>query len=232
MSQLQLNFPDLAEVSMQLNEATITYDEQLPYAQTLDLITTILNGSPQIADELTKAFPTLREMYNASITQLVSIEGIGVATAKRIKASLELGRRLVKYATQNRAQKFSCPSEFADYLMPEMVSLEQEHLIILCLNQRNQIIKEHRLYIGNVNTSVIRIAEIMRLAVHSNAVSIVMAHNHPSGDPSPSSHDIAVTNQVHEAGQLLQITLLDHLVIGHGNYRSLRADTLGPWRNR
>ncbi len=102
-------------------------------------------------------------------------------------------------------------------LMAEMSFLEQEHLRVMLLNTKNQVLGISQVYIGNVNTSVVRAAEVFRPAIRQNCPSIIVVHNHPSGDPTPSPEDVAVTQQLVEAGKLLDIEMLDHIVIGSGN---------------
>ena len=113
-------------------------------------------------------------------------------------------------------------------LMAEMSFLEQEHLRVMLLNTKNQVLGISQVYIGNVNTSVVRAAEVFRPAIRQNCPSIIVVHNHPSGDPTPSPEDVAVTQQLVEAGKLLDIEMLDHIVIGSGNrFVSLKERGLG-----
>jgi DNA repair protein RadC len=106
--------------------------------------------------------------------------------------------------------------------MAKLSAMEQEHFQVLYLDTRNRVLGSDTLYIGSLNTSHIRVAEVFREAVKRNCAALIVAHNHPSGDPSPSPEDVAVTRQLIEAGQLLDIELLDHLVIGHQRFVSLR----------
>jgi DNA repair protein RadC len=108
-----------------------------------------------------------------------------------------------------------------------MDALDQEHLVVISLDAKNRVLSQETLYIGNVNTSIIRIAEIFRLAIRQNAPAIIISHNHPSGDPDPSPEDVRVTRQIVEAGKMLDIDVLDHLVIGHQRYVSLKERGLG-----
>ncbi len=122
-------------------------------------------------------------------------------------ATLELGRRFVSLA----------PQDVANLLLAEMSVLDQEHLRFLLLNTRNEVLGIHEIYVGNVNSSVVRAAEVFRPAVQANAPSIIVVRNHPSGDPAPSSQDVDITNELISAGKLLGIELLDHVVLGRGN---------------
>ncbi len=114
------------------------------------------------------------------------------------------------------------PQDVANLLMGEMSLLEQEHLRVLLLNTKNEVMNIQEIYVGNVNSSVVRPAEVFRPAVRDNAPSVIGVHNHPSGDPTPSAEDVSVTKDLLSAGALLGVELLDHVVIGSGNrYASL-----------
>jgi DNA repair protein RadC len=105
--------------------------------------------------------------------------------------------------------------------------LEQEHLRTIMLNSKNDVLKVHTVYVGTVNTATLRVAELFREAIRLNSVAMIVAHNHPSGDPTPSAEDIAVTQRIVEAGKLLSIDVLDHLVIGQQRWVSLKERGLG-----
>jgi DNA repair protein RadC len=137
-----------------------------------------------------------------------------------------MGRRLLITAPHERPQ-ITSPADAANLLMLEMSHLEQEHLRVLLLDTKNQVLASPVIYKGNVNTSVIRIAEIFREAIRHNSTALIIAHNHPSGDPTPSPEDIRVTRQIVEAGNLVDIEVLDHLIIGQGRYVSLKERGLG-----
>ena len=142
-------------------------------------------------------------------------------------AALELGRRIASLAPEERSQ-ISCPQDAASLLIAEMEPLVQENLVVLLLNTRNQVVARRTIYIGTVNSSAVRPAEVLRPAIRENAPSIIVAHNHPSGDPTPSPEDISVTRDLIAAGKLMDIELLDHLVIGHGGrFTSLKEKRLG-----
>ncbi|MBK8129284.1 MAG: DNA repair protein RadC [bacterium] len=158
--------------------------------------------------------------------ELAQEPGVGEATARRLLAILELGRRFTATPQEQKA-RVTTPSDAAAYLMPDLMNLDQEHLVVLTLNTRNYITGKQTVYIGNVNTSIIRMAEIFNVAVRRAAPAIIVAHNHPSGDPSPSPEDVNVTRQLVAAGKLLEIDLLDHVIIGHNRYVSLKEHGLG-----
>ena len=154
------------------------------------------------------------------------VPGLGPGTAARIKAALELGRRLL---VEEKSDGFTVrsPGDAAQLLMSEMPHLEQEHFVVLFLDTRNQMIGRETLYVGNLNVTHIRVSEAFRGATRCNAAAIIDAHNHPTGDPSPSPQDVEVTRQLAQAGDLLDIELLDHLVIGKSRFVSMRERGLG-----
>jgi DNA repair protein RadC len=157
---------------------------------------------------------------------LNQVKGISTAKIAQLKAALELGRRLLLTSPDARPQ-ITSPADAANLLMLEMSGLEQENLRTLLLDTKNRVLASPTVYIGNVNSSIIRVSEIFREAVRQNATALIMAHNHPSGDPTPSPEDVHVTRSVVEAGHLLGIEVLDHLVIGHQQFTSLKERGLG-----
>ncbi len=119
------------------------------------------------------------------------------------------------------------PADVAQLLLAEMSHLEQEHFRVVFLDTRNQVLGTETIYIGSLNSSHIRVAEVFRDAIKRNCAAIIVAHNHPSGDPSPSPEDVSVTRELASAGELLDIELLDHLIIGQQRFVSLRERGLG-----
>jgi len=180
----------------------------------------------RLAERLLVDFGGLPGLSRTSVAGLSSVTGIGPAKAVQIKAALELGRRMVASAPEERPKVVS-PADAANLLMSEMMFLEQEHLRVILLNTRNEVLSAPTIYQGSLNTSVVRVGELFRQAVRANAAALIVAHNHPSGDPSPSSEDINVTRQLVKAGELLDINVLDHIVIGHQRYVSLKERRLG-----
>ena len=178
------------------------------------------------AQQLLARFEGLPGLVRAAETEITEVDGLGPAGAARIKAALECGRRLNLAAREDRP-KVRSPSDLATILLPEMTHLEREHFVVVCLDTRNNILEKQTLYIGSLNATHIRVAEVFREAIRKNAAAIIVAHNHPSGDPSPSADDVNVTKQIREAGDILNIELLDHLVIGDQRFVSLRERGLG-----
>ena len=158
-------------------------------------------------------------------------EGQAVLEALRSNLAL-LGELAARYDVAFQPERpadrpqINCPQDVHSLLAPEMGALAQEQLRVLLLNTRNQVMGQRVVYIGNVNSSVVRPAEVLRAAVIESAPSIIIAHNHPSGDPTPSGADVSITRDIFEAGKLLGIDLLDHVVIGGDRWVSLKEQKL------
>ncbi len=179
-----------------------------------------------MAGRILAQFNGLAGLARADFSELAAVHGLGPAKSAQVMAALELGRRLMAEAPEERWQIRS-PGDAARVLMPALGYLEQEQFAVLYLDTRNRVVAQEMLYKGSLNTSLVRIAEVFRGAVRRNCAALIVAHNHPSGDPSPSPEDVALTRRLIEAGKLLEIDVLDHLVIGQNRYVSLRERALG-----
>ena len=168
----------------------------------------------------------LSGLAKASFSELESVKGVGPAKVTQLKAAFELGRRLLVEAPDERPQIRS-PADAANLIMMEMSLLEQEHLRLILLDTKNRVIEMPTVYIGNLNTSVIRVGELFRYALRANCAGMIVVHNHPSGDPTPSPEDVRVTERIVQAGKMLDIDVLDHLVIGQQRFVSLKERRLG-----
>ncbi len=180
----------------------------------------------RMSERLLSEFGGLPGLAQANFEELCRTHGIGDAKATQIKASLELGRRLMAAAPQERLQVRS-PLDVANLLMLEMSLLEQEQLRVVLLDTKNFIIRVHTVYTGSLNSAVVRISEVFREPIRTNSAAIVVTHNHPSGDPTPSPEDVRVTEMIVEAGALLDIDVLDHLIIGRNRFVSMKERGLG-----
>jgi DNA repair protein RadC len=180
----------------------------------------------RLAERLLAKFGGLSGLARASTAELESVKGIGPAKSVEVKAALELGRRLLASMPEDRP-KVTSPGDAANLLMSEMTFLDQEHLRVVLLDTRNRVLSTPTIYVGSLNTSVVRIGELFRPAIRSNAAAVIVVHNHPSGDPAPSPEDISVTRQIVSAGKLLDIEVLDHLIIGRQRFVSLKERGLG-----
>jgi DNA repair protein RadC len=180
----------------------------------------------QLGQQLLQAFGGIRGLHRANFNEVCAHHGIGMAKAAQIKAAIELGRRLALEAPEERPTVHS-PADAAALVQYEMSALEQEELRVIILDTRNHVLGIDTIYRGSVNSSQVRVAELFRAAIRRNAAGLIILHNHPSGDPTPSPDDIAVTRTIVQAGKLLDIDILDHLVIGSGRFISLKERGLG-----
>ena len=178
-----------------------------------------------MASRLLATFNGLAGLARSSFAELCAQRGLGEAKAAQIQAALELGKRLVAAQPEERPVIRSA-DDVARLLQSEMGLLDQEHMRVLLLNTRNQVLAANDVYRGSVHTAVVRIGELFREALRHNAPAIILAHNHPSGDPKPSPDDIAMTQQAIEAGELLDVEVLDHVVIAHGGFVSMKQQGL------
>src|SRR5947209_1854427 len=175
----------------------------------------------ELAGKLLAKYGGLGGLIRADFGELCTEYGLGSAKTAQLKAALEIGRRLGMVQPDEKYQ-IKSPADAAKLVMMEMTHLDHEQMRILILDTKNQVIDNISRYQGTVNSSVLRAAEIFRPAVIRNCPGVIVCHNHPSGDPTPSPEDIAVTEQLVEAGKVLDIDLLDHLVIGNHRFVSLK----------
>ena len=166
-------------------------------------------------------FGGLPGLLRASFGELCTQHGMGEAKAAQIKAALELGLRLLSTQPEERTTVRS-PQDVANLLLAEMALLEQEHLRVLLLNSKNQVLAMPEVYKGSVSSAQVRISELLREAVREGCPSIIVVHNHPSGDPTPSADDVELTHKLLEASRFLDIDVLDHIVIARQGIVSLR----------
>jgi DNA repair protein RadC len=169
---------------------------------------------------------TLSGLARASVQELCNVPGIGPAKASQVLAALELGRRLL-LASDDTHPQITSPEDAATVFRPLLAHEPQEQLWVMILDTKHHVQRQAQVYVGNVNTAMIRIAEVFREAIKDNAAAVIVAHNHPSGDPTPSSDDIQVTREIVRAGELLDIKVLDHLIIGGNRHVSLKEQGLG-----
>lgn len=189
-----------------------------------ELLAVLLGAGPNArrsARRLLDRFGSLAEVIRAEPLEL-RIAGIAAANAARPAAALEIARRVAR-APSGTPWVVRTPGDAAEPLLDAMGSLEREELRVLLLDTKNVVVAERTIYRGNLAGSSVRVGEVYRDAVRRCAAAVLVVHNHPSGDPSPSSEDLRITAELAEAGRLLDIELLDHLVIGRGRWTSLRA---------
>ncbi|MGI8317227.1 RadC family protein [Halobacillus mangrovi] len=175
----------------------------------------------ELSQRLLIHFEGISLLKDATIEELTAIRGIGTAKAVLILSAIELGKRMQQMKPVERYMIRS-PEDGADFIMEEMRDLKQEHFICLFLNTKNQVLHRQTIFIGSLNASIVHPREVFKEAVKRSAASIICAHNHPSGDPTPSQEDIQVTRRLQECGKMIGIELLDHLVIGDRKFISLK----------
>ena len=194
-----------------------------------ELLAAVVGGAQQIeiAEGLLAHFGgDVQRMYKASVTELASVHGIGQQTAVRLKAALALGLKL--HEPSEERPVINSPADAAALVQFEMSLLEQEYLKVILLDSRNRVIAIVEVYHGSVNNSQVRVGEVFKPAIQRLAPAMIVVHNHPSGDATPSPDDVAVTRAMVQAGKLLDVCLLDHLIIGGaGRFVSLKERGLG-----
>jgi len=209
----------------QLRERLLEYGSQTLLTEEL-LALVLRSGSADekgydLARKLLATYGGLGGLLQVECRELTQEHGLSEARAALLKAVLELGRRLNSLQPEEKYQ-IKTPADAANLVMPDMAYLDHEQLRVIVLDTKNRVIDNVPLYRGTINSSVLRAAEIFRLAIVRKCSAIIICHSHPSGDPSPSSEDLEVTKQLVEAGKVLDVDLLDHLIIGHHQFVSLK----------
>ncbi len=179
----------------------------------------------RLSERLLSQFNGLHGLAQASPAQLEQVRGLGAAKTAQLLAAIELGRRVMSRATSDRPL-IQNAADAVD-LLGDMMSLTQEHVRVILLDSGRRVIATPTIYIGTVNASVLRVPEIFREAIARNSPAIILAHNHPSGDPAPSPEDVEMTRVLNAAARLLDIALIDHIIIGQQRWESLRTLGLG-----
>ena len=192
------------------------------------LLNTGIKGEPvtAVAQRLIAEHGGLVGLLKLDLSELSAIKGVGPVKATKLKAAFEIANRVQALGSDARP-KISTPDDVVNLMGLEMSLLDQEELRVVLLDTKYRVLSVRTIYRGSVNQAQVRVGEVFRDAVRSNAVAIVVVHNHPSGDPTPSAADVSLTEDLVAAGRLLDIDLLDHLVIGHGAHVSLKRLGLG-----
>lgn len=182
-------------------------------------------GAVALADRVMRHFDGLRRISLASIEELVQVKGIGPAKAIEIKAALELGMRLAHHRAGDRI-KVRSARDIVDYLMPVFRGYEVEQFKVVLLNTKNEIVRPVDVSYGTADRALALPRDVFRQAVREGATAVIACHNHPSGDPEPSQDDVMLTRRLKEAGDVIGIQLLDHIIFGDGRYVSLKEREL------
>ncbi|MGI6331803.1 MAG: RadC family protein [Zhaonellaceae bacterium] len=192
-----------------------------------ELLAIILGSGSRKESALALATRILREgeglafLANATLEELLKLKGIGMAKATQIKAAVELGKRLMAYRREEKIS-ISTPQDAALILMEDMKFLDREYFKVMLLNTKNHCTSIETISIGTLNASLVHPREVFKLAVKKSAASLILAHNHPSGDSKPSKEDIEITKRLVEAGKIMGIEVLDHIILGNGSFTSLK----------
>jgi DNA repair protein RadC len=173
-----------------------------------------------MAQKLLSRFGNLQQLSEASIEELSSIKGIGLAKAAQIKAAFEIGRRLSTQAPAYKSKELTDPEKVYRLVKSKLKDYHKEHFYIIALNSRNHSIAE--VSVGSLNASVVHPREVFAEAIKSKAASVVFAHNHPSGDPEPSEDDLVITKKLVESGKILGIGVVDHIIVAKDKFFSFK----------
>ena len=193
-----------------------------------ELLAVIVGGEAQIeiAGRLLAQFGSIHKIAQAYVGDLARVQGVGIQTALRLKAALALGRKLLQ--PEDERPTIHSPGDAARILMPILAHREQEYLLVMLLDTRNRHAGHiSEVYHGSLNASTVRVGELFKPALERNAAAMVVSHNHPSTDPSPSPEDVAVTRAIVQAGKLLDVEVIDHIVVGLNKWVSLKEKGLG-----
>ncbi len=178
------------------------------------------------AQRLLSQFGNLRGIASASPEELVQVKGIGPAKAAQIKAAFELANRLEGYPELGKKPLVKTPEEVANLVMSRLRGKKKEHFLVLLLDTRGQLIKTSEISVGSLDVSIVHPREVFKEAMSASAASVIFVHNHPSGDPAASEDDIKLTERLAQAGDIVGIDVLDHIIIGDKNYLSLKRQGL------
>ena len=171
-------------------------------------------------------FGSLKGMANASVEELAQVKGIGLAKAAQIKAAFELANRLEGYPELDKKPVVKTPEDVVSLVRGRLKGKKKEHFLVLLLDTRGQLIKTSEVSVGSLDSSIVHPREVFQEAISASAASVLFVHNHPSGDPEPSEDDIKLTEKLAQAGEIMGIDVLDHIVIGDKNYLSLKSKGL------
>ncbi|MHB1686551.1 MAG: RadC family protein [Ignavibacteriaceae bacterium] len=174
-----------------------------------------------LAQELLNKNVNLAVLASKSISNLTEINGIGKDKAATLQAAFEISRRIQSQSKWFAEDKITSPKDVADVFIPLLIDELKEKFIVVCLNTANKIIKYEIISVGNLNSSVVHPREIFKVAIENNSASIILLHNHPSGNPEPSNEDIQITKKIADSGKILDIPVFDHIIIAGNSYTSL-----------
>ncbi|NLM39076.1 MAG: DNA repair protein RadC [Firmicutes bacterium] len=179
----------------------------------------------RLAEHLLAEFSSLRSLAGASCEELMNVKGVGIAKASVITAAFELAKRLADSEMEVR-EVIHTPQDAADLVLHDLSLADKEHFMVIMLNTKHRVIGKKVISIGHLNGSLVHPREMFKEVIRRSSAAVILVHNHPSGDPTPSRDDISVTKRLVEAGQLLGIQVVDHIIVGHNCYLSFREQGL------
>jgi DNA repair protein RadC len=178
-------------------------------------------GAIELADEVVSSLGSIRDLAGASIEKISRVRGVGFAGACRIRAAVELGKRVVKSA-RGELKTVRCPADAAGLVMEDMRNLDREHFRVILLDSKNSVLGVETVSIGTVNASLVHPREVLKPALEKSATCIILVHNHPTGNVSPSREDILLTRRFEKCGRIIGIEVVDHIIVGDGRYTSMK----------
>jgi len=178
------------------------------------------------AQRLLNQFGSIKGMAGASLEELAQVRGIGAAKASQIKAAFELANRLDGYPESGNKPVVKTPDEVVRLVKGRLKGKKREHFLVILLDTRSQLIKISEISIGSLDSSIVHPREVFKEALSASAASVIFAHNHPSGNPEPSEDDVKLTERLANAGEVMGIDVLDHVIIGDKTYLSLKREGL------
>jgi DNA repair protein RadC len=178
-----------------------------------------------LARDIILRFENLKNLINTSFDELVSVSGVGISKAAQIIAVFELGKRALSAQSGNNT-RFRCSEEVANYYIPLMKDLKKEQFKVILLDIKNKIIKDILISQGSLTASIVHPREVLKPAIQASAASVIFIHNHPSGDPEPSTDDIEITNRLCRSCSIMGINLLDHIIVAENGYYSFKQKDL------
>jgi DNA repair protein RadC len=205
---------------MLTNHISVLREYGPQYLTGTDLFRVLLDADENKMETIMKKY-TIKQLSQAGVTELQPI--VGQAVAEKIVATFEIARRVQSY-TQSPTPEMLGPSDVYNYIAPKLWGKEQEHFVVLCLDAQSRLIKAETVSIGTLDTAIASPRDVCKVALKYNAKSIILVHNHPSGDPTPSKADKDTTQKIFEGAKLLEISVVDHLIVGDHRYISLRSE--------
>ncbi|MBU4314245.1 MAG: DNA repair protein RadC, partial [Actinobacteria bacterium] len=178
-----------------------------------------------LAKKILTEYSSLKNLMDLSLPEFLKINGIGRAKTAQVMAALELGKRAISEKNGNN-KSFRCSEEVANYYIPLLKDLKKEQFIVLLLDIKNKIIKEVLISMGSLTSSIVHPREVIKPIIKESAASVIFIHNHPSGDPEPSSDDIEITNRLCKSCSIMGISVLDHIIVAEGGYFSFKQKQL------